>query len=218
MTPDTGIDGENSTQGGNRFSYVHNNPIRYKDPTGHQAAAELARQGTQLMSTPSPYYVAQIAGVVVLGFATAVAIYENREAIKEAASNLIDAAKEKIKDTILNAKDSSKEKSDKADKVSPQERGRKSEEKVLKDIGKTKNKVKVSSDEGNSIPDILDDKQVGEIKDTKTVSNTRQLRIQREAAKVSGKDHNIYTGNRTKVSKPVERSGSNIIRRPDLGP
>ena len=36
VTPDTVIDGENSTQGWNRFSYVHNNPIRYKDPTGHE--------------------------------------------------------------------------------------------------------------------------------------------------------------------------------------
>jgi hypothetical protein len=35
VTPDTVIDGEDSTQGWNRFSYVHNNPIRYKDPTGH---------------------------------------------------------------------------------------------------------------------------------------------------------------------------------------
>lgn len=37
MTADTVIDGENSTQGWNRFAYVHNNPIRYKDPTGHDA-------------------------------------------------------------------------------------------------------------------------------------------------------------------------------------
>jgi LysM repeat protein len=35
VTADTVIDGEGDTQGWNRFSYVHNNPIRYKDPTGH---------------------------------------------------------------------------------------------------------------------------------------------------------------------------------------
>ena len=36
VTADTVIDGENSTQGWNRYSYVRNNPIIYKDPTGHK--------------------------------------------------------------------------------------------------------------------------------------------------------------------------------------
>ena len=35
ITADNVIDGEYSTQGWNRFSYVKNNPVRYKDPSGN---------------------------------------------------------------------------------------------------------------------------------------------------------------------------------------
>jgi hypothetical protein len=36
VTADNVIDGEYSTQGWNRYSYVKNNPVVYKDPTGHK--------------------------------------------------------------------------------------------------------------------------------------------------------------------------------------
>jgi len=44
VTPDTVIDGEYSTQGWNRFAYVHNNPIRYKDPTGHRVKVTITNE------------------------------------------------------------------------------------------------------------------------------------------------------------------------------
>ena len=49
------------------------------------------------------------------------------------------------------------------------------------------------------------------------MTNTKQLRIQREAAKKAGKEHVVITGERTKVSKKVRKS-SVVRRREDLGP
>jgi hypothetical protein len=96
-------------------------------------------------------------------------------------------------------------------------RGRASEKRVLNDIGETKNTAKVSGREGNSVPDYMNDNTIGEIKDTRRVVDSKQLRIQREAAKKAGKIHEIRTGRETKVSDTVLKQ-SEVIRRDDLGP
>lgn len=99
-------------------------------------------------------------------------------------------------------------------------RGRASETRVLDDLGLPKNTQRVRTAEGASIPDALTRTRSIEIKDAANVSLTRQLRIQTEAARASGRQPLLITGERTCVSGPcVQAFGrDNIIRRSDLGP
>lgn len=87
----------------------------------------------------------------------------------------------------------------------------------MNDKGLTKNNEKVSGTEGNSIPDYKPEGIIGEIKDAKNVSNTRQLRIQKEAAQAGGQQHELVTGTKTNVTKNAAE-GTKVVRRDDLGP
>ena len=49
VTADNVIDGEYDTQGWNRYSYTKGNPIRYKDPTGHNSVILQARTGADFV-------------------------------------------------------------------------------------------------------------------------------------------------------------------------
>ena len=102
--------------------------------------------------------------------------------------------------------------------VTPQDRGRANEGRVLSEMGETKNTTKHSTSEGDTIPDFENERQVGDIKDTKTLSNTKQMKAQRELAEKTGREHVVVTGDHTKVSKPMEQSGTTIVRRSDIGP
>jgi hypothetical protein len=85
-------------------------------------------------------------------------------------------------------------------------------------LGLTKNTQKVSSAEGNSIPDALDDLLSLEIKDALRVNRTRQVRIQTEAAASSGRQSVLVTGLNTQVSRQAQEAFDQLIRRADLGP
>jgi len=98
-------------------------------------------------------------------------------------------------------------------------RGREAEARVLNDLGLKKNTEKVSTAEGNAIPDALTKNKSIEIKDAESVARTKQIRIQTEAAKASGREPELITGTNTRVSKQARDAfEGNIIRRDDLGP
>jgi RHS repeat-associated protein len=102
--------------------------------------------------------------------------------------------------------------------ISATARGRESEVRVLAQMGLAKNTMTVSSAEGKSIPDALTKRMSLEVKDSARVVNTRQVRIQTDAARTTGRTSTLVTGDKTKVSAPAAKSFDEIFRRPDLGP
>jgi hypothetical protein len=97
-------------------------------------------------------------------------------------------------------------------------RGAASEARILEEFGLTKNTQAVVSAEGRSVPDALTSTLSVEIKDSAYVSRTPQVRIQTDAARASGRQSVLVTGEETRVTGPASRAFDLIIRRPDLGP
>ena len=97
-------------------------------------------------------------------------------------------------------------------------RGREAEARVLNELGLSKNTQKVTTAEGNAIPDALTSTRSIEIKDTLCVSCTRQIRIQTDAARASGRESILITGEKTHVTPQARETFDTIIRRSDLGP
>ena len=68
-----------------------------------------------------------------------------------------------------------------------------------------------------AIPDFQNSRQVGEVKDTKRLTDTSQIRTERAAAQESGREHVVITGTNTQVSSTVQNN-STVVRRDDIGP
>ena len=69
-----------------------------------------------------------------------------------------------------------------------------------------------------TVPDSLTDSLSVEIKDSARVSGTRQVRIQTDAARASGRESVLVTGTNTHVTKQADEAFDRVIRRDDLGP
>jgi hypothetical protein len=84
-------------------------------------------------------------------------------------------------------------------------RGVAAEVRVLDALGEAKNTTAVTTSHGKTIPDFQNAKQVGEIKDAKRVSDTAQIRAQREHATATGREHAVVTGTNTTLSSTVDQ-------------
>ena len=111
------------------------------------------------------------------------------------------------------------------DATKAMERGIQSEKRVLKEIGEVKNtkamKVELQDTKEivTTIPDAVNDTKVIEIKDTKAVYNTKQIRAEQQFAKSQGKQFELITGEKTYLPPKIKENDKiHILRRKDLGP
>lgn len=198
----------------NRYAYGNNNPIKNIDPDGKNAVTAFGGVLTEgyKFVTGQGFDGAMVAGALKDGYngeGTGFWWAAGEDALSFGGGAIGVAAKALRTSTVI-----SKE----ASVVVNGARGRASEARVLRDMGLSKNTKTVSSIEGRSIPDALTDAVSVEIKDAAKVNYTRQLRIQVDAARNSGRTSVLVTGRNTCVSGPCMRAFDQTIRRSDLGP
>ncbi len=244
---DTEIPDLSNPQSYNRYSYVMNDPLRYNDPSGHygvsdwwndtkagagivggwaSSTAQSAGQGighffmgnTSVHADPNSYQALN-GGVFgpeltdangnKLGNPATAVVKAGGGALLQAGMMLTPAGEEEAAGLAVK---------EGASFLKNAERGRAAEAKVLNEMGLAKNTEKVSTAEGKSIPDALTGKLSVEVKDTKVVNRTAQIRIQTDAAKATERESVLVTGTKTKISGPAQQSFDKIIQRDDLGP
>ena len=183
----------------NRYTYVRNNPYKYTDPDGRilETLWDVANVGIGIGS---------FAGNVAIGNWTGAAL-DAVGIVADAASVLAPGVPGGAGSVIRASRAGE-----------AMQRGRQSESAVLAALAEVKNTASVAGREGLSVPDFMNAGTIGEIKDTARVANTRQLRIQREAATASGRSHVVVTGANTKVTPAVTQRGTEVKRLPGIGP
>ncbi|XMO95439.1 RHS repeat-associated core domain-containing protein, partial [Hyphococcus formosus] len=188
----------------NLYAYVHNDPVNRIDPDGRNSIiADPQFQRDHLSPADQASFAKgeAAAAAVLIGGASLFVPGPEDLVIAVAAAKLGTNALKGVKGA-----------------ETAMQRGVRNEAKVLKEMGLEKNTAKVSSPEGNSVPDALTSTKSVEIKDTKSVCCSQQVRIQTDAAKASDRESVLVTGTKTDVNDNAKRAFDTIIRRDDLGP
>ena len=190
----------------NLYGYVNNNPLSKADKDGHCPWCAFAIAGaTEGFFAGSEVPVAGNILGAGIGLAAGVVTYEVM--------------------THFNSSPTQTSTTDSTPTQSPQDRGRANEAKGLAVVGADKNTKPVTTvdpktgNTGTTIPDGKHaDGQNVEVKDSKRVTDSPQLRLQNADSKASsGKPSQVVTGQNTKVSKTVQQNHE-VVRTPDLGP
>jgi RHS repeat-associated protein len=198
----------------NLYTYVKNNPLSKTDPDGHCCWDEFTGAVAGVLNTV-PDTINLVNGITNAAISSFTSYrfqeVQRIEADNPAMQSGMNAG------TALTMAAPVGDMAEGAQLLQNAAKGAASEARVLGDLGVAKNTEAVVGSEGRSIPDFQTNTTVGEIKDVKTMSNTKQLRIQKEAAADSGRQHQLHTGTNTKVT-PNAENGTTVVRRPDLGP
>jgi RHS repeat-associated protein len=194
----------NNPQTLNLYPYVANNPLSRSDADGHCFPFCLALAGGAVLAEEAPLAAAGPVGWTVIGV-TAVGVvgYSAYQHFNQDAATPAESAPTQT----------------------PQDRGRANEATGLAVVGADKNTkptTTVDPKTGQTGTTIADGKhgdgQNVEVKDTKRVSDSKQLRLQNADSKASsGKASQVVTGEKTKVSSTVQENHE-VIRTPSLGP
>ena len=198
------------------YAYCAWNPLKYIDPDGKwiETAWDVANVVMGVESFVSNIHQGNVAGAVVDGVGV----------VLDAVATVLPVAPGGVSTAIKVART--------ADKVNGAgsatnkflqavARGIQNEKRVLKDMGLTKNTSKMASSTNdktpiNVIPDAIQEGVIYEIKDTKVLSQTKQIQGELNAANAINYKFKIITGEKTHISSRIPLDV--IVRRSDLGP
>ena len=192
------------------YTYCYDNPILYIDPAGKwgETVWDAFNLITGVQSLTDNVKSGNVGAAIVDGVGI----------ILDAGATLLPVIPGGASTAIKAARGANKA----GDAIQAMNRERKNEAKVLESIGEAKNTksmkttLRDTKEKVTVIPDAVTDTKVIEIKDTKAVYNTKQIRGEQQIAKKEGKKFEIITGEKTHVSGNVK--ADEIVRRKDIGP